>query len=418
MSVTIKVDKKTVSEKIGIWFLASQLLEEHKIDNTGINQYHLYLWVKEYNKDCLEGDFIRKDSTLNLPSEKKDVFNICRTKLKINENKEQVLDNDFCLEFKFNKIIYHTTRTKLCDKYGNTAEDLATDDFEGPELIIYPNEEYVTLGSYGEYLVKKKFGMEASMNKERKEIIKMSFESYKDKSSDKLFELFKKGTEKFTKKGLRQDVYSMVDKFKTNKNIEDEFCTENIQAAANKHKTTIDLLNRLKDGLNDGVKHYKGDIEEFSKKILEQEEEISKCENDIQKTNATLERLNKSDGFCLWKVMHFQENDDKTKPHDDRTPWFSTSDDQESGLKIAINDVWAYDAELSKFKISKKEFQYHLKVIFYDHFGLDAHDVKKFGATDDTFKIWYYLQHSKRFNGMYKPFITKWIYEDDIKGEL
>lgn len=97
---------------------------------------------KKHNKDCLEGDFIRKDSALDLPSGKNDVLNICRTKLKINENNEQVLDNDFCLEFRFNKIIYHTARTKLCDEDGNVAADLQTDDLDS-ELDIQLDDEYV-----------------------------------------------------------------------------------------------------------------------------------------------------------------------------------------------------------------------------------------------------------------------------------
>ena len=62
-----------------------------------------------------------------------------------------------------------------------------------------------------------------------------------------------------------------------------------------------------------------------------------------------------------------------------------------------------YEVSISKFTICKKEFKYHLMVTFYDHFGLDPHDVKKFGEMDDIFKIWHYLQHAKRFNGIYKP---------------
>ena len=109
----------------------------------------------------------------------------------------------------------------------------------------------------------------------------------------------------------------------------------------------------------------------------------------------------------------------KSNRYIDRTPDFGSQDDFSSSLHIAINDVWAYDIKISNFRLYKDKFTYDLAVQFYDHFGLDTHDVKKFGAADDTFKIWYYLQHSKRFNGKYKPFITTWIYKkENIGGTL
>lgn len=406
MTVTINIDKKSITEKMGIWFLASQLLDEHKIENTGINQYHLYLWIKEYNKDCLEGDFICKASILSLPSGKKDVLSICRTKLKINKNNEQVLDNDFCLEFSFDKTIYHTTRTKICDENGKKAADLEVNDLD-TELDIFLEDEYMTKWSYGTSF------LTGNKNEKRDNIKKMSFKSYENNTADELFEKFKKNVNSYTKNGLRPDVYSLIDYFKKNTDINNEFTNTNIQIAALNHTETKITLEKIIDGLNEGIKYYKGDIEEFSKKIKEQEEEILKCENDSQRIRTTLVSIKNKD-FCLWDKLHWY----KDNIYHDWTPAYQTEEDRNAGLQIAINDVWGYEINISKFTICKKEFKYHLEVIFYDHFGLDPHDVKKFGELDDIFKIWYYLQHAKRFNGLYQPFITIWTYKDDIKGEL
>jgi hypothetical protein len=43
-----------------------------------------------------------------------------------------------------------------------------------------------------------------------------------------------------------------------------------------------------------------------------------------------------------------------------------------NGLKIAINDVWAYKVELFDFEMtSSTSYKYITKITFYDHFGLD-----------------------------------------------
>lgn len=407
MSETINVNNKNISEKIGIWFLASQLLKKHELENTGINQYHLFLWIKEYNKAYIEKEHIRKASVIKLPSSKEDILKICSTKLKMNVNKEQSLDNDFCLEFSFNDIIYHTTRTKLNDEYGNVAEDLKINDLD-TELYIAPDEEYITKFSYGKSKI-----IGGTGNSKRKDNIKMSFESYQKKEPNDLFEEFKKGIDKFTKNGLRNEVYSMIKKFQNNRDISNEFENYNIESAAIKHKKTKQTLEKIIKGINEGIKYYKGDIEEFYKKIQEQETLILNCRNNASRIKIL---LSNTKDFCLWDKLHWYSKTDNV--YNDWTPNYSTKEDQTSGLKIAINDVWAYSVKLSKFTLCKTKFQYHLEVIFYDHFGLDTHDVKKFGATDETFKIWYYLQHSKRFNGLYKPFVTTWSYKSDIEDIL
>ena len=411
MSETITVTRRTIDKETGIWFLSSQILKENKIENTGINQYHLLLWIKEHNKDSIQEEYIKENSVLKLPDTQDDINKICRTKLKMNQNREQSIGNDFCLKFKFNDIIYQTTRTKVNDENGNEAADLAVNDLDmNGELLITPEEEYWTKFSYGKSRI-----LNTNPNKERDKNIKMSFKSYDSKTPDKLFKDFKKGVNRYTENGLRAEVYALIQKFKINSNIFGKgYQNRNIQEAACTHKETKDIIQRIINGINKGIKFFKGDIDEFYIKLKEQEKDIKACNNDTAKIEVI---LSKASDYSLWQPLHWKSK--KSNRYIDRTPDFGSHDDFSSGLQIAINDVWAYDIKISNFRLYKDKFTYDLAVQFYDHFGLDTHDVKKFGAADDTFKIWYYLQHSKRFNGKYKPFITTWIYKkENIEGTL
>lgn len=349
MSETINISKRNITGKTGIWYLASQILKDNKIENTGINQYHLFLWIKEYNKDFIQEDCIRENSVLKLPSTKEDIYKICRTKIKMNENNEQSLDNDFCLEFSFNDIIYHTSRTKINDECGNEAADLKINDLDN-ELLVATDEEYITKFSYG-----KSYLFGGDENLERKDTINMSFKSYDSREPNDLFEEFKKETDKFTKYGLRDEVHLLIDQFKINRDIFYEFYNTNIEAVAIKHEKTQNTLKKIINGLNDGIKYYKGDIEEFYNKIQEQEKQILNCKNDAQSIKPLLSGI---EDFCLWEKLHWYSEKDHV--YNDWTPEYSTKEDQISGLKIAINDVWGYEITISNYKLYRNKFQYNL----------------------------------------------------------
>lgn len=403
ISDNINVSKKNITEKTGVWYLASQILKDNKIENTGINQYHLFLWIKDYNKGFIQEDSIKENSILKLPSTKEDIYKICRTKLKMNENNEQSLDNDFCLEFSFNDIIYHTSRTKINDECGNEAADLKINDLDN-ELVITPDEEYKT---FPQAVIEKGLGIKSYDKKRTKNII-MSFESFESKTSEELFKAFRDGVKRYTKNGLNNEVNLLISKFQLNNNIFSEFKNNNIQKAACSHEKTKHVIEKIIEQINRGIKYFKGDIYQYKLKLEEQEKEIGKYYNNKLEIDKILKETKE---YSLWKELHWTFSGKDY--YIDYTPAFDSDDDFKSGLQIAINDVWGYEITISNYKLYRNKFQYNLLVTFYDHFGLDSHDVKKFGATDETFKIWYYLQHAKRFDGRYKPFITTWNYEQE-----
>jgi len=99
-------------------------------------------------------------------------------------------------------------------------------------------------------------------------------------------------------------------------------------------------------------------------------------------------------------------------------PSFDSILDTVWGLKMLINDTWAFRVELKNMTVNKSERHYSGRFSFtvYDHFGLDDDDVKKFGHLS-YFSSWYILQ---RYNGgfkyKYKPFVTRCTKEFDISG--
>lgn len=70
------------------------------------------------------------------------------------------------------------------------------------------------------------------------------------------------------------------------------------------------------------------------------------------------------------------------------------------GLTIAINDVWAYDVDLTSYDREGDNYAATLKLTLHDHFGLDQPDVEKKYYYLAGFRAWFILQHLYG----YKPF--------------
>lgn len=118
------------------------------------------------------------------------------------------------------------------------------------------------------------------------------------------------------------------------------------------------------------------------------------------KNKNTLEKYYSEDGRI--------SKDDGTEH--DRTPNFSNIFDMVKGVKITINDVWGYNVFIENYRIESDICHFDLKIELFDHFGLDLHDVKKFGnypIVGDGFKIWFYLQHNKKFEKQIFPFVVR-----------
>ncbi|WP_461603563.1 DUF3289 family protein [Aeromonas salmonicida] len=107
-----------------------------------------------------------------------------------------------------------------------------------------------------------------------------------------------------------------------------------------------------------------------------------------------------------------------------RLPSFSAAADILSGTTIAINDVWAGKAEITKYEKFGNFFKGTVRITLFDHFGLDAPDIgpdpttghiKPYGLLPG-FRAWFILQHYDRF--AYKPFVTVMEMDYPFSGEV
>jgi hypothetical protein len=92
------------------------------------------------------------------------------------------------------------------------------------------------------------------------------------------------------------------------------------------------------------------------------------------------------------------------------------------GLLIAIHDTWAYKVLITEYQLEedKKTYNGKMKIVIYDHFGLDEEDVRKGKEAHyvDCFYHWFVLQHWEGFKCKYKPFITVIEKEMPFRGKL
>ena len=88
-----------------------------------------------------------------------------------------------------------------------------------------------------------------------------------------------------------------------------------------------------------------------------------------------------------------------------------------AGLKICVNDLWGAKIEVTSYEVNGSNYSCTLRYVYYDHFGLDSHDVEKYGYAS-AFRSWYILQHNQEYNGAYRPFLT-WIeFDVSLAGSI
>ncbi len=97
-------------------------------------------------------------------------------------------------------------------------------------------------------------------------------------------------------------------------------------------------------------------------------------------------------------------------------PRFNTGRDTwAGGLTIAINDVWAYEVQVTAYQRRGANFSATYKVILFDHFGLDLPDVNgTLYYNLAGFRAWFVLQHLRS----YKPFVVRVEFEKSFSGTL
>jgi hypothetical protein len=104
-----------------------------------------------------------------------------------------------------------------------------------------------------------------------------------------------------------------------------------------------------------------------------------------------------------------------------RNPYFGLKGyagfgDEDNGLLISVNDVWAYKVRVVNYKQIENRYTAQLQLILYDHFGLDSRDITEhiYAKVYTGFYSWYVLQWQRG----YKPFVTVMPMNITINGTI
>jgi hypothetical protein len=197
---------------------------------------------------------------------------------------------------------------------------------------------------------------------------------------------------------LKSNIMSMIEHFKNGKrkngphDIGADYSNENLTTAVMCHPDTIRFFNDIRKGLAEKLKIYKGNI--------------IKIEKDKITSNNTIKG-----SLPIQQPIYGIGSDITWKP----IP-------KGKGLTIALNDTWAYEVQIAEYQYNEEEATYQgkMKIIIYDHFGLDNDDVKspKVAHFFENFACWFVLQRWKGFEKKYKPFVTVIEKELPFKGRL
>lgn len=189
-------------------------------------------------------------------------------------------------------------------------------------------------------------------------------------------------TSLFSTEPLQTVVLDMIDHFMsgTGTDYSNETLTEKVIA----HSSTQTYIESIKNCINQLLNLYNGDIMQLYYIVS-------------NRNNNPLVQLMKNN-----KIYQ---------------PVYNTTNDKITGLTICLDGLWGNQIEVKSFSKSGNSYSGVLSFTLYDHFGLDAPDVEKYGYLAG-FRAWYILQHNKDFNGTYKPFVTKINFDIPFSGTL
>lgn len=97
-------------------------------------------------------------------------------------------------------------------------------------------------------------------------------------------------------------------------------------------------------------------------------------------------------------------------------PVFNKVTDLANGLMICVDALQGYEILLREWSQTGTTITGKLRIILYDHYGLEADDVIDYNFSG--FKSWFILQHYNVYNNAYGPFITIMPFDVDFTIDL
>lgn len=184
----------------------------------------------------------------------------------------------------------------------------------------------------------------------------------------------------FTNKDMNKVANQLIDHFLSGTG--NDFSSDEFTKAVGKHKETQRYMDDFTKTFKEELSKYNGSVSD----ILDS----GKFHKALRKNGVLLTQYDYSDfkdllGGYTFSVHSWTESDVSLK-------------------NLNINDDGTYKGVL--------EFS------FKDNFGLDKNDLPPQYAAIPGFKSWFILQHSKKYNGKYKPFKTVVVLEKEFSGKL
>ena len=189
-------------------------------------------------------------------------------------------------------------------------------------------------------------------------------------------------TSLFSTEPLQTVILDMIDHFMSGSG--NDYSHATLTEKVIEHTSTQNYIEKVKNCINQLLNLYNGDIMQL-------------CYTVSNRNNNPLVRLMKNN-----KIYQ---------------PVYNTANDKITGLTICLDSLWGNQIEVKSFSRSGNSYSGVLSFTLYDHFGLDAPDVEKYGFLAG-FRSWYILQHNKDFNGAYKPFVTKIDFDVPFSGRI
>ena len=225
-------------------------------------------------------------------------------------------------------------------------------------------------------------------------VIKYFNEHYTD---EQLFAGFENLVTAYMAKGeLELNIKDMIARFK--KNIGGVYRSNILNKAIENHPSTLQYCKEVEDYIAEKLKNSNGKLS----KLIENEIDFNTDEGRRDRRAKGKTTTRKSKG----KEIFFMR------------PQFNSFNDLIEGQRIALNDIWATNVEITEYKIEGEEYQIKYDVTLWDHFGLDLPDMEKYfnliGRARAIFASWFTLQHLRG----YKPFITHIQFSKEFTGKL
>ncbi|WP_287054739.1 DUF3289 family protein [Treponema sp.] len=238
--INVHIVEDKITSATGVWFYASKLLKDNDLINSGKNQYKLLLWLETENKGKIKDHSIKEQTIIKRPKEKNDIIAICLFEIKLNNEKQAIIQQEYSISYP-DKTIFEHPHLPGKDKNDSskTAEDIDSGNLTKQDII----DSYKPFES----------DLKKSINNEKIDKFKASMKG--------LLSICSQNKWKTAAFGLYNHFCEG-----TGKDYNDLLLTQLVK----EHPSTIFFVKNCKQRFMDFIKNYSYDIMEFDeKKFLE-----------------------------------------------------------------------------------------------------------------------------------------------------